>query len=184
MTCCIAKRDNIQKGFWIGADSQVTYGNNSFGFDTNKWSPFKYQKNKTGFVGFAGHLIVYQRIIQEIERNFPTKSMTCVGDFLDMVDCALEKSKKAESEGKSELEYQLLLIMNKKLYSVNGDRAVFECPDDYISIGAGQSFALGACTAGDLLGENIEDCIDLGLKSAIKYCLDCGGEAKIKFVKD
>ena len=148
----------------IGGDSQATMGNMIL-----KDSVLKVRKiyNDKVIVGFAGTVSDAFAMFRRIEGNLQKYSGN-----LERAVVEIAKEWQNVDSPVRRVEASILIANKDKLYMVMGDGNVVEPTEDFISIGSGSVFALGAAKA---LIENTDldarTIVEKSLLIASQYCI-------------
>jgi len=148
----------------IGGDSQATLGDMIF-----KSTAVKVRKIYDGkvIVGFAGSVSDAFALFRKVEEGLNKYS----GNLQRTVVEVARSWQNSESMSRK-LEAMLLVANKDLMYVVSGDGNVIEPTDDFISIGSGQNFALGAARG---LYENTKlsarEIVEKALIVASEYCI-------------
>jgi len=148
----------------IGGDSQATLGDMIF-----KSTAVKVRKIYDGkvIVGFAGSVSDAFALFRKVEEGLNKYS----GNLQRTVVEVARSWQTSESMSRK-LEAMLLVANKDLMYVVSGDGNVIEPTDNFISIGSGQNFALGAARA---LYENTKlsarEIAEKALLVASEYCI-------------
>lgn len=166
MTCIIGIKtaDRI----YLGGDSCISSDNLLQTIaDPKVW------KKGTFVLGSAGSLRVLQIIkykmkIPPINQREPTEYM--VTTFVDAMRKALKEAGGAggaKEENKEEQDNSFLVAFKGRMFEIDGAYAICEVVDEYIAIGSGTDYALGALYA--TKGEDPEVRIKKALEAASYY---------------
>ncbi len=148
----------------IGGDSQATLGNMIL-----KDSVVKVRKIFEGkvIVGFAGNVSEAFALFHKIEGNLQKfsgnleRAVVEIARDWQTIDAPLRR-----------VEAQLIIANKDKLYLVMGDGNIVQPAEDFISIGSGSVFALGAANAlVDNTKLSAREIVEKSLKIASKYCI-------------
>jgi len=148
----------------IGGDSQATMGNMILKDSVIKVRKIYEDKVIVGFAGTVSDAFaLFRRVegnLQKFSGNLERAVVEVARDWQNM-DSPLRK-----------VEASLLIANKDKLYLVMGDGNIVEPSENFVSIGSGSVFALGAAKA---LLENTElsarDIVEKSLKIASQYCI-------------
>ena len=160
----------------IGGDSQATLGNMIL-----KDSVLKVRKiyNDKVIVGFAGAVSDAFAMFRRIESNLQKFSGN-----LERAVVEIAKEWQSVDSMLRKVEASLIIANKDKLYLVMGDGNVLQPTEDFISIGSGSVFALGAAKA---LIENTDmsarDIVEKSLLIASQYCIYTNDHLNIEEVE-
>lgn len=160
----------------IGGDSQATLGDMIFKNNAIKVRKIYDGKVIVGFAGNVSDAFALFRKLEELLNKFSGNLQRCV------VELARHWQ---SSEGMSRKLEAMLIVANKDLlYVVMGDGNVVEPDDNFISVGSGSVFALGAARA---LYENTKlsarEIVEKSLKIASEYCIHTNDHLVIEEVE-
>jgi len=164
MTCIVALKDNGR--IYMGADSAITFGNVILDLNIPKI-------HKVGkfILGYAGHVKVGQIIKSnfiETEEQGKESDLEYIIKKVGEIKTILNDNGIGHIENNQEWQSNDILIAYKKeMYRVGSWYSVSTFRHDYISIGSGEEYALGALYAGASLSPRTR--ITQALEAAAKF---------------
>jgi len=176
MTCIVGyiEKTNSKTTIYIGADSagisghDITLRNDPKVFiKTNKTDSFIF-----GFTSSfrMGQILMSSNFNPPVQKIDDTDFNYLITDFIDEIRKSfknggyLKKSDDGSDDGGT-----FLVGYRDKIYKIENDFQVGEPLINYVSIGAGEDYALGAMSILDENNDNVEDKIYKALKTAEKF---------------
>lgn len=182
MTVIAAYKDD--KGIHIGSDSRVTYSTGTKYDLGNKWRVLKSKGSKYSiYIGCAGSARLDNLIISNSKLIEAATSAFEIGDLIKKsVIADAWKEEKDEGGEPQNYEIDILIIYKHNIYRIGSDFSVVQIPDfTFVSIGTGESFALGAAYA--TRNKNGKELMRTAIQAAINYDVNCGGKINTGFLE-
>lgn len=170
MTCIIGLKDNKQ--IVMGSDSRIMSGNFIFNSNSNKIIEFENM-----LIGFCGSCRIHDTINSSfvMPDNSAGKSdlqylqSTFVNAIRECLECA--KTSFVEENSTASMDKSALLILyHDKFYTVECDYSILEY-SDFVAIGSGSDFALGALEVTKGLEPELR--VTKALEAACKFNAGC-----------
>ncbi len=147
----------------IGGDSQATLGDMIFKNDVVKVRKIYDGKIIVGFAGAVSDAFALFRKVEELLNKYSGNLHRTVAEIAKMFQ---------SGEARMKLEAMLLIASKDAMYLITGDGNVVAPTTNYISIGSGSNFALGAA---DALYNNTNlsarEIVEKSLGVASEYCI-------------
>lgn len=180
MTIILAYNDKLQGKYYIGSDSMSIAG------DTMVDRGPKIITRKNYLIAYAASYVI-GNIIEEDQNGLLPKNIKNLEDLAIFRDMIRDTAAQLNSDYNLELsnnDISLLIVSPYGIFTIEAQWQIHKIESNYIALGGGQDFALGALFAMKNLNINggTQDMIHLAISAAIEHCASCGGQTHIKWI--
>jgi len=177
MTCVIGYIDKAKNKLYIGADSMMSTENMKMYVNIDNQKVFQNGEFTFGVCGsprmmslLRYSLLVPERTIHQLDTDYMNT------DFIESVRNLFISSGFGGLDANNTQTGGVFLVgYNGKIYRVDSDYQVLLIDDDYISIGSGCEYALGALSALEHTKMKTADKVELALLCSARYNPFVGG---------
>lgn len=183
MTCIVGVEDPKTGAVYLGCDMLASNGHSSGEVDTpkvfvNGGITFGY----TSSFRFAD-ILQHNLVVPPRSKDVTDDRQYLIAALVPAIRHALGENGWTEVTSNRERGGTVIIVYNKKLYTIQDDFSVIRYTCGYAACGSGTDFAIGSLATTAVLKVKPQDRVRFALEAAILHCCTVGGVPHIYTIK-